>query len=177
MTKHLPKADLDRQEAIGRVAMSLYQSGFVFAKKEQYAPRRGTLMFHLWQGKKLTLRHQRAWFHFTCDLYEAHGRSGPVSGGYGEATSGRNPSDFRVPVAHTNAQYRRLDKLVQSLGTQERILLKDLIYDELQRQGALELDMIGFHLNGFKDESMARAAGVATVTCLLSRIADHYSVE
>lgn len=164
------------QEAINRVAVGIYEKGFVFARQEQYQPRRGTLLHSLWQGKKLTLRLQRAWHHFTDDLYRASGKSGPVAGGYGDSSGGGNPSEFKTPKAYTNAEYRRLDKLVTQLDPEERILLRDLISDELQRKSVLDLEMIGLHRNGYRSADQARAAGVANVCCLLARIATYYNI-
>jgi len=175
VSKPLPKQDLAQVEAIQRVAIGLYETGFVFARKEAYQPRKGTLVFQLWQGKKLSLRHQRGWWHFTTDLYEACGKSGPVVSGYGDVRS-TNPQDFKVPKAYVNAQYRRLERLMASLDDNEKILLRDLIYDELQQQKVLTVELIGFHLNGYKNCDQARAAGIATITYLLSRIAGFYSV-
>ncbi len=166
----------ETQEAINRVAIGIYACGFIPARQDQYRPREGTLIRQLWQSKKLTLRAQRGWAHFTADLYAAAGRSGPVCGGYGESSGARNGSDFKVPLAGVNTEYRRLEKLIRSLDRQEAVLLKDLIADELRRNGELKLDLIGFHINGYSGQDQANAAGVANITALLSRIAGFYNL-
>jgi hypothetical protein len=153
----------DITDRIASVAIGIYAESFVPQRQDQYAPRRGTLMHQLWTGKRLTLAHQRAWRHFTNDLHNAHGRSGPVSSGYGESTGSRSPSEFRVPRAGVNVEYRRLEKLFGEMS------------DEMRPNGVLKLDLIGFHRLGYKDEAQARAAGAATVVALLGRIADFYS--
>lgn len=164
----------DLQKEIQRVAAQIYATGFVAAKIDHFRPRQGTLMFHLWQQRKLTERQQRAWWCFVCDLREASGKSGPIVSSYDEATGSRTPSEFKVPKAFVNHQYRRLEKLVEFLVGPERILLKDLIADEIRANGALELDLIGFHKNGYKNSDQARSAGVATISCLLDRLVAYY---
>jgi hypothetical protein len=160
---------------IEQVALGISADIFRPEREEAFAPRKGTVLHGLWQGKRLTLRHQRAWKHFTIDLYEAHGKSGPVTSSYGEYAD-KPISDFKLPSAYVNAQYKRLERLIAALTGEERILLKDLIVEEVQRPGHLKLELIGFARNGYRDEAQARAAGAATITCLLNRIATHYSL-
>lgn len=166
-----------RAEDISRAAVGIYETGFVFARQEQFQPRKGTLIYALWQGKKLTLRHQRAWRHFTEDLHNAHGKSGPITSGYSEGGSNRNPGEFKVPTAYVNTEYKRLERLVAKLNKDELTLLRDLIGDELQQKGLLTAELIGFHRNGYRSEDQARAAGVANVCCLLTALANYYDLS
>ncbi len=177
MSKPLTKTELERTADIARAAAGIYEMAFQHAKVDYLAPRKGTLMHHLWMSKKLTLQQQRAWAHFTSDLHEAHGRSGPIVGGYGESTGSRNGGDFRVPRAFVNPQYRRVEKLFMDLAKPEQILLRDLMADEVRANGILGLEQIGFHRNGYKNQDQARAAGVANIHCLLARIAAFYGVS
>ncbi len=176
MTKPLPKRDLEAQEAINRVARSIYETGFVYARDDRHRPRRGTLMYQLWHGKKLSARHAEGWYHFTCDLHEARGKSGPVTSGYGDSVTSRTPSDFKEPLAFSNAQYRRLERLFSLLDPFERVILRDLMADELQVKGALNLEAMGFCFNAYKNADQARAAAVGKLTYLMDRLAAFYSL-
>jgi hypothetical protein len=168
--------DLQRQDDITRAAIGIFEQIFAPARQHEFAPRKGTLMHKLWQCNRLTLRQQRAWHHFTLDLYSAVGKSGPVVSAYSEAVSKSDAGEFRAPTAKVNAQYTRMERLVKTLIRQERILLMDLIADDLQNTGALSAGDIGFALCGYRDRAQASAAGTATIGCLLSKIGDFYSV-
>lgn len=167
MTSALSKSDLDR------VAIGIFEQLFRPAKEFQYQPRKNTLLHELWNTKRLSLRHQRGWRHFTTDLYNAVGRSGPVCGSYGESVNA-SPDSFKVPTARVNHEYRRVERLTATLTKDEKVLLMDLISDDLQSQGILSLEGIGFATTGYRSEDQARAAGVATVIYLLQRIASFY---
>lgn len=174
MSSNVATQDSDRIE---RAAIAIYTEMFTAQRQEQYKPREGTLMRHLWDSKRLTLQHQRAWRHFTNDLHGAHGRSGPVTSGYGESTSSRSTSEFRAPRSYVNAEYRRVEKLYAQMSAgAERALMADLMHDEVRPNGTLVAENIGFHVTGYRNEDQARAAGVATIIALLGRIADFYSI-
>jgi hypothetical protein len=175
MTKSVNKRDVEQELALHRVAIGIYAQIFVPVRSEEFQPRKGTLMHDLWQGKRLTLRHQRAWQHFTVDLYNASGKSGPVVSSYGDGGSAPK-TDFKLPTARVNAEYRRLERLGSTLIREESILLRDLISDEVQCPGFIKLEVLGFATNGYKDDAQARAAGAARVTCLLEKIASFYSI-
>lgn len=175
MTKAAARQDVE--QAISRVAVSIYETGFVAARRDDFKPRAGTLMAQLWQHKRLSERQQRAWFAFTSDLYGAAGKSGPIVSGYGDGTRSTNPSEFKAPVAHVNAQYRRLERLVATFtAREERALLGDLIQDELQRRGDLHLERIGLHISGYANADQARSSGTTAIHMVLARIASFYSV-
>jgi hypothetical protein len=163
----LSKSDLDR------VAIGIFEQLFRPAKEYDYQPRKNTLLHELWSSKRLTLKQQRAWHHFTQDLYRAAGKSGPVCGSYGEAVSSSGDG-FKVPTARVNAEYKRIQRLTSTLTKDEQILLMDLVTDDLQNQGVIRLEDIGFAKTGYRSEDQARAAGVATVLYLLQRIASFY---
>lgn len=175
MSKAVNKRDIEQELAIHRVAVGIYADIFRAEREEEYAPRKGTVLFALWQGKRLSLRHQRAWRHFTVDLFQAHGKSGPITSSYGEFAD-KPTGGGQIPTAYVNAQYKRLERLISMLTGEERVLLKDLIVEEVQSPGHLRLELIGFSRNGYRDDAQARAAGAATVTCLLNRIASFYSM-
>lgn len=173
MTSAVSKSD--QSDAINRVAIGIFEQLFKPAKEYEFQPRKGTLLHELWNTKRLSLRHQRGWFHFTQDLYRAEGKSGPVCGGYGEAVNSSGDG-FKVPTAHVNAQYRRVQRFTSTLTRDEKTLLMDLISDDLQSQGVIRLEDIGFATTGYRSEDQARAAGVATVVYLLQRIASFYEI-
>jgi hypothetical protein len=175
MQKAVNKRDIEKEAASRRIAVEVYNTLFVAERELEYQPRRGTVMFQLWQHKRLSLRHQRAWHHFALDLRGASGRSGPVCSGYSEA-SDKPSGSGKIPTAFVNAEYRRIERLIAMLCTAERLLLKDLIIEEIQAPGHLKLELLGFAGNGFKDDAMARASGATRITCLLDRIAAHYSL-
>ncbi len=177
MSKPLTKTELERTADIARAAAGIYEMAFQHAKVDYLAPRKGTLMHHLWMSKKLTLQQQRAWAHFTTDLWEANGHSGPIVGSYGESTGSRNGGDFKVPRAFVNHQYRRVEKLFMDLTKPEQVLLRDLMADEVRVNSVLELEQIGFYRSGYRNADQARSNGVAHIHCLLARIAAFYGVS
>lgn len=172
MSRPISKQELT--QAINRVAASIFDSHFVSAKQQAYQPRKGTVMFRLWQGKRLSLRHQQAWYLFTRDLYAAAGKSGPVVGGYSEGGSGRNPSEHKIPTAYANAELKRLDAIWDKLMDDDKSLLRDLVANELRNDNKLDVELIGWIKSGYKDEGQAYAAGAAHVTSLLERLAGMY---
>jgi hypothetical protein len=169
-----PSTELE--ERLGRVAIGIFQHEiFRPAKDYHLQPTKGTLLHKLWSSKRLSERHQRAWRLFTTDLRNAVGKSGRVVSSYGEAIQSSGDS-FKVPTARVNAEYRRVERLSASLTRDEKVLLMDLITDELQQHGELRVEDIGLATTGYRDAEQARAAGVATVVYLLQRIASFYEV-
>lgn len=162
-------------EDISRVAIAVYDLEFRGIKALDYKPREGTVMWNIWKSEKLELRQQKAWASFVKDLHEAAGESGKVTGSYEQAVQVSGNRQWR---ASTNREYDRVTKLCDEYldRRKERPLLVSLIFDEIQSSGVLELERIGFHFNGFKDKAMARAAGIAHISCLMNRLAFYYGI-
>lgn len=164
------------QEEISRVAIAVYEIQFRGIKALDFKPRDGTVMHDLWKAGKLELRHQRAWSKFVDDVRGMEGDSGKVTGSYAQAVQSSGYND--EVRATTNAAYDRVTYLADIFldRQKERPLLVSLMFDEVQSQGILQLTRIGFQLNGYRDPAQARAAGIANVTCLMSRVAQFYGV-
>lgn len=176
-SKPVTKKDVAQELAIHSVAVGIYQKLFSPEKDDRYKPRQGTIIYTMWVHKKLTLKHQQAWCHFVEDLNSAEGRSGPIVSSYRESSGGSGGSNvLRIPTATTNASYRRLERLFEQLTREEKILLRDLIFEEVQAKGQLKQELIGFVCNGFKSEDQARASGATRITCLLERLGAFYGV-
>lgn len=169
-TKRKPMAALAE---IDRVAVAVYQIEFRGIKALDYKPRDGTVMHNIWKSEKLELRQQRAWARFCEDLHEAAGESGKVTASYEQAVQ---VSGNKQWSAWTNREYDRVVRLCDQYldRKKERPLLVALIMDEVQVQGVLHLERIGFHLNGYRDAAQARSAGIANVCALMNRIATFY---
>lgn len=161
------------QEEINRVAIAVYAIEFRGIKALDFKPRDGTVMHDLWKAGKLELRHQRAWAKFVDDVRGMEGESGKVTGSYAQAVQS---SGYKEVRSATNGAYDRVTRLADDFldRQKERPLLVSLMFDEVQSQGILQLTRIGFQLNGYRDPAQARAAGIANVTCLMSRIAQFY---
>lgn len=166
-----------RQDDITRVAIAMLQTHFVAAKKEAFRPRAGTLMHKLWTERRLTERQQVAWHNFTEDLHGWRGKSGSVTSNYGESVGGGEPSDLKIPTAFSDFRRRRLDALVNFLSPFERSMLTDLIADELEVKGLLDLEVLGLYFNGYKSGDMARATAVGKITYFLDRLSAFYNVR
>ncbi len=160
-------------EDISRVAVAVYNVEFRGIRALNYRPREGTLMFDVWKSEKLELHQQKAWAKFVSDLLEAAGESGKVTGSYAQAV---DASGNKTWQAWTNREYDRVVRLSDDYldRRKERPLLMALILDEIQTQGVVQLERIGFHCNGYKDKAQARATGIANVCCLLDRISRFY---
>jgi hypothetical protein len=162
-----------RPDEIAKVAMSVYALEFQGIKAAMYRPREGTVIFNVWKSEKLTLRQQRAWAKLVSDITEAAGESGKVTASYEQAVQVSGNKQWR---AYTNREYDRVVQLCDHFldRTKERPLLVDLIADEIHKPGVLNLERIGFHFNGYKDQAQARAAGIANICGLLDRLARYY---
>ncbi len=165
-----------REDEITRVALRIHEVWFKPAKDPHFQPRKDTVLYDLWKGGRLTLRHQKAWFLIITDHDKALGKSGPVTSNYGESSNGRNPSEFRVPTAYENASLRRVNNLYNRLIPEQRRVLDLLLDDDWSHGGTISAEIIGALKVGYGNKDQARAAGVATVACLLDAIAGFYEV-
>lgn len=175
-TRRKPKTEVavrDHSQEIAKVAMSVYAIEFQGIKALMYRPREGTVIHNCWKSEKLTMRQQKAWAKLVKDITEAAGESGKVTGSYEQAVQVSGNKSWR---AYTNREYDRVVQLCDHFldRTRERPLLVDLIADEIHKPGVLHLERIGFHFNGYRDSSQARAAGIANVCALLDRVAVFY---
>lgn len=171
-SKAITRTDLQTVAMLQRVAIGVYDIQFRGEADDFYKPQEGTLLHRVWKMHKLTFRQQRAWKKFVEDLRAAAGESGKVTSSYESAVQ---VSGNKVTLASTSPEYDRVHGLYHHyLDKDERILLRDLVTDEIQSPGILRLELIGFARNGYRDDAQARAAGVANVCALISRIAGYY---
>lgn len=170
-------SDLRPVEArIEALAAQIYQIAWSGEAIDRYKPRVETQIYRVWKMAKLDFRQQAAWKQFRDDVDKAAGKSGGVCSAYGEYSDkgGFGPSD-KVPVAKTNKAYNRVEFILDRyLGRRERALLVDLLRDDLQKGGDLNIETIGVIRSGYKDKAQARASGVTHVQNLLDRLADLY---
>lgn len=163
---------------IEALAAQIYQIAWSGEAIEHYKPRVETQMFRVWRMEKLDRRQQMAWKQFRDDIDRATGKSGAVTAAYGEYKdeSSFGPSD-RMPVAYTNQSYERIrDIFYRYLGRRDKALLYDLLRDDLQKGGELNVETIGVVRTGYRDKASARAAGVVLIQSLMDRLADYYSL-
>lgn len=157
------------------VAAGIYQIAFKGEVKQDFRPKTGSQVHRVWKMVKLSERQQIAWQVFLDDIDLAEGLSGKVTGSYGEYTD-RGSDGFKVPKAHVNAYYKRLERLRTFLDRREVGLLAELLQDTLNGQSSLQLETIGLVRSGYQDKDQARTAGVVHIQCLLDRLASFYQV-
>lgn len=171
--KAITRSDLQTVAMLQRVAVGVYEVAFNGEADDFYKPQEGTLIHRIWKMHRLTFRQQRTWKKFVEDLRAAAGESGKVTASYESAVQ---VSGNKITMVSTTSEYDRVHNLYHNyLDKDERILLRDLVTDEIQSPGILRLELIGFARNGYRDDAQARAAGVANVCNLLSRMAGFYS--
>lgn len=169
-------ADDEGSNKPARADLQIYRmSIFRSAKDHQFRPRRGTMMDSLWSQGRLSIRHQRAWRIFCDDLHGWAGKSGKVTGSYGESTGGSGNAE-RMPVAYVSPEWERLQRCCANLSRMETALIRDMITEELEGVHSLQIELVGMIATGYGNESQQRAAGVSRVLALLERIADHYQL-
>jgi hypothetical protein len=155
-------------------AIGIYQIVFKAEQERAFEPRKGTVLHSVWQAQKMDMRQQRAWKRFRDDVDAALGKSGGVTSSYGDYHDGGDSSD-RVPTAHTNKAYQRVQDILQRhLGRREKTLLHDLLQNDLTSNTELKLEFIGLLRSGYADERDAKTAGVVQIQCLLDKISDFY---
>jgi hypothetical protein len=165
------------EKRIELLAQGIYQIAFKGEANEDFRPMRGTQVERVWKMMKLNERQQVAWREFMDDVLLAAGKSGAVTGGYGEYQDKPNDGEFRAPVAYVNVHYRRVERLMdQCLTRSERALLVELLQDSLKGNSSVQLETIGLIQSGYSDKVSARAAGVVHVQNLLNRIAAYYGI-
>jgi hypothetical protein len=170
--KAVTRSDLQTAAMLQRVAIGVYEVAFRGEADDHYKPQEGTLLHRIWKMHKLTFRQQRTWKKFVEDLRAAAGESGKLVASYESAVQ---VSGNKIAMSSTTPEYDRVHNLYHNyLDRDERILLRDLVTDEIQSPGIIRLELIGFARNGYRDDAQARAAGVANVCNLLSRIAGFY---
>lgn len=168
-------ADQEEQDPITKTALAIYSMGkFRSSRDYQHEPKRGTVVYKLWQEQKLTLRHQKAWSRFRDDLYNHEGKSGKVVATYGEGIGGGNGE--RTPVAYVSREYEDLQRCCATMTPEEKMLLRDMMDEELHGISILRLEVIGYLGNGYEGNGQARSSGVTRVTTLLERIAAYYGL-
>lgn len=163
---------------IEALAANIYQIVWRGEAIDRYKPRVETQIFRVWKMAKLDLRQQSAWQAFRDDFDRAAGWSGGTTSSYGEymSESPFGPSD-RAPVAYTNRSFDRIkDIFERHLGRRDKALLYDLLRDDLQRGGDLNLETIGIVRTGYKDKVTSRVAGVVLIQSLLDKVADYYGL-
>lgn len=165
------------EERIARASVAIYASlgAFRATKRHEYAPRENTTMRELWSRGRLNLRHQRAWRAFCDDLHAWAGKSGKVTGSYGESTGGSGNAE-RMPTAYVSPEYARLQRFGALLIREESSLLRDLMTEELGGQKILDTETLGHLGNGYGNEAQARASGVTRIVCLLEKMGDFWQV-
>lgn len=166
----------EEDNRIVRASLAIYGAAMFRAAKDYgFEPRSGTLMHALWKQKRLTMRHQKAWRMFCDDLHGWQGKSGKVTGSYGEGGGGSGNAE-RIPEAFASREFERLQRCCADLTPLESSLLRDMITEELEGAGSLKLEIIGLISNGYNDPSLARAVGVSRITSLLERLGAFYQV-
>jgi hypothetical protein len=127
-----------------------------------------TIVSELYKKGRISPRQARAAQMFLNDLTAYHGSTG--TGGYGERVdSSRKPNGMLAgwTQSHINAQ-AILDKLWQH----ERRTLEYLITAREKHRPSLA--DFGRAMFGYEDKSMAIAAAIAKIGCLLDSIGEHY---
>lgn len=164
------------ENRIELVASALMEIAFKGVADSNFEPKPDTQVHRVWKMKRLDDRQQIAWTYLLDDLALAKGKSGKSGSDYGERIHSGGSGDFKVPVAYTNAQYKRLEALRVFLERRERSLLHQLLEDHYKATGSLRLEEIGIIRSGYKDAEASRVAGVVHIQLLLSRIATFYGV-
>jgi hypothetical protein len=173
MSKTLTKKQIETAQ-LDRISVGIYKLMFCGEQERAFEPRPGTVMHKIWKMRKLNIRQQHTWARFVKDLRGAKGRSGKVCGSYAEFTNVSSSGD-RLPVALTNDEYKKIEAIFTvHIGRRDALLLRDLVIDELQKPGHLQLELLGLAKNGYKNADQARAAGIATITSMIDRLADLY---
>lgn len=164
-------------ERIQILASSICQITFEGQMLDDFKPRAGTQTERVWKMNKLEDRQQIAWRYFCDDMNMAKGKSGGVSGSYGDYVEKSDVGEFKRPVAYANQALLRLEHLLMDfLDRRERALLSDLAQDYLKGNSSLTLEAIGLIRSGYRDKVSARAAGVVHLQKLFDRLASFYRI-
>ncbi len=171
--KDLKQLEKLNRQRVDILAMQIYQVVHKGGREKAFEPKAKTLVHQVWLIDKLTIRQQQGW-HLLCkDIEAAYGRSGSVSGGYGEFYDKGERS--YLPRAYVNDAQGRLEDLERRfLDRREKALLKDLLRNYAQEGHELKLEHIGLVRSGYGGTDTARASGVTHVQVLFDRLASFY---
>lgn len=164
------------EERIALTARGIMQLAFRGVAMPEWQPKSGTQVARVWEAEKLDERQQIAWRTFLDDVMTAEGISGKVAGSYGEYTDKSGGNGFKIPRAHVNAQFKRLEGLWTFLDRSERALLSELLQDTFHGKSSLKLETIGIVRSGYQAKEASRVAGVVHIQCLLSRLGTFYGI-
>lgn len=164
------------EDKIALVATELYVVAFKGEAIASFAPEPKTQVHRVWAMGKLEERHQIAWQTFMDDVRLAKGKSGKVTGSYGDFVNRSDEGDFRIPTAFACNYFRRVERLFISLSRRQRWLLLNLLQDTLKAKCSITLETIGITRSGYKDKDNARTAGVVHLQTLLDAVADFYGI-
>lgn len=161
------------QKRLDLISMQIYQVVFKGAREKAFEPKAKTAVHTVWAADKLSMRQQQGWHMLIRDIYEAKGKSGGVSSGYGELQDGGERTF--LPKAYKNDAYCRLEDLeYRFLSRREKALLRDLLRNTAQEGHEVKLEHIGLIRSGYAGTESARVAGVVHTQVLLDRLADFY---
>ncbi len=164
---------LEIQLAISRVAMHLQSDIYAGAKNKLFEPQRNTIVHDAWHGKKLSERHQEAWY-LTIKLFRDAAGISPGNGGYGDRPAGAGAD--AVPSVYYNAAQQRLDRLKGRLHNHEFRLLYALTMEHFQSVKIYSLAELGKRLSGYIDTAQGRASGVTTIQRLCDSLAEFHGI-
>lgn len=159
---------------IDMTAMAIYEVAQSLESERAFEPKPNTQLHRIWKLKKLNMTQQRGWIAFRQDAERAYGNSGGVTSPYGEVTDGSGDG-FKVPTAFVNDAHRRIEYMMYNyLITDEALLLRDLIKDDVQNHENFNIELVGFLKAGYKKEETARANGIGHIQALLTRLGRFY---
>ena len=164
----------NRSSEIAVVAVGILEKMFQPVQVHAFKPREGTIIRQLWDSRKLDRRQQEAWDYLVADVAEAIGKSSGVTSSYQERV--QTSTNLEPARNWTSPGFKRLEALRETLEYHESILLRDLVYNHITGAGLTKIELIGFARTRYKNDSQARAAGVATILALLNRVAKFYQI-
>jgi hypothetical protein len=191
-----PSQDVREMEAAEKALQASYNSLSTHLRMhrpcqdEALAPNYGSILYKLYQQKKLTKQQLYGWSFFWDDLRRERDRESSqsmVMGVEGGASQGNYASrELRKkvpgPSARLTKEGERARAIWHSLRSHERGLLDQMIRDALRTEGYKEVhahtvDYLGGILSGYADNRQKIAAGVSAIQRLLSSIAEAYGVQ
>jgi hypothetical protein len=160
--------------ALSRVALGVHAEMYKGAKLTEFEPQRKTVVHDAWHGKKLSARHQEAWY-LTVQLFKDAAGVSPGNGGYGEKIG--SGSGVGIPRVHSNYAQRRLEMLRDNhLHSHEFRLLHRLMTETIQQVKVCSLQDLGRAMDGYEDSAQARAAGVTNLHRLFDSLAEFHGI-
>ena len=177
-----------RRPTPGEIDLAIQQ--FVASRRNEQEPPRGTVVWQLWQGQRLTARHAWAAGRFYDDVVIGLADRGKVKAVdlASDKVDGSRVIGMPGRLSPEERATKRLARLSKYIRPSEHQLVIELVRDyhqgEIARKAGqrrfevhLDLEALGRIVSGYAGRAQAKAAGTARLQALLDVFADFYDSE